>query len=231
MNIAIDVAGTVHDTMERLACGWNLRFTFDSPSAQFIPPELAERIEMPMRAGDIIRCVTNPNHLWGISELIEVHGNGNFLLREIGGNRLCNMGNESVHVLRFMHPSRLYTGSKYKIYQWIITKAFSERYNPDGDYLKRCGGVQFDGDMLTIWSRPHIWSMEKVNESKETLYAHPKKFTMQWSDKTKLRDIINSMKDQGFADDFEFFPEKPTEGQTGFVTFTRDRLMASLQSL
>lgn len=230
MNIAVDTAGTVHDTMRRLDNGWTLRFIFDRPAPQFIPLELAEKIGLPLKPEDIVRCKTNPNHRWGIAELVEKRGYSDYLLREIGGNKLCNMGNESVEVLRFMAPSRLYTGTKFRIYQWASTKAFVKRYNPDADRWKRCGGVEFDGDTLTIWCRPHIFMMEQRGEDGVTLYAQPKKFTLQWSDRTKLADIVSAMREQGFAEDFQYAIDKPTEGQAGYASITRQDVLRVMQS-
>lgn len=227
MNIAVDTAGTVHDSFERVAGGWRLRFTFDRPSAQFIPEKLAQALKMPLQPGDIVRCKTNPNHRWGISEFVERLGYAEFLLREIGGDRLLKMGNESVDVLRFMSPSRLYTGAKHRVYRWVTEKAFSERYNPDADYFKRCGGVEFDGDTLVIWSRPHIWVMERVVDG-QTQYAQPRRIILEWSSKTRLKDIVDAMKEQGFAEDFEFSPERPLEGMAGFATATKDSLASVL---
>jgi hypothetical protein len=225
MNIASDTAGTVHDQMYRLRCGWNLRFTFDHPSPQFIPEEMAKAIGMPLAEGDIIRCNTNPNHRWGISEFVSRRGYADFLLREIGGDKLLNMGNESVSVLRFMERSRLYAGAKYRVYKWATFKAFEKPHNPDADNFKRCGGVEFDGSTLTIWCRPHIWVAEKQSEDGDKLYAQPKKFTMQWDDKTKLKDIVSAMRSQGFADHFEYAHTEPTQGQQGYAKFTRDDML------
>lgn len=231
INIAVDTAGSVHDTMQRLSCGWPLRMRFGNPAPQFIPVEMAETIGMSLQPGDIVRCVTNPNHAWGISEFVEQLGHSEFMLREIGGEQLLKMGNESLDVLRFMPPSRLYTGAKHRIYEWASKKAFHEKYNPDADYGKRCGGVEFEENTLIIWCRAHIWCMEKRGENDgETLYAQPKKFTMEWSKKTKLKDIITAMKEQGFADDFEYTANQPTEGQAGFMKVTRADVENMLQS-
>lgn len=224
MNIAIDTAGTIHDSMHRLASGWQLRFTFDHPSPQFIPLEMAKAIDMPLKKGDIVRCRTNPNHHWGISVFIGQLGYSEWLLQEIGGDRQLKMMNESLDVLRFMQPSRLYTGHQYQVYLWASGKAFSERYNEQADYFKRCGGVAFDEGTLTIWCRPHIWAMEKKGEDGTPLYAQPKKFMMQWGKDTKLKDIITAMQEQGFGSEFKFSTEKPTEGQAGYARFTKSDL-------
>lgn len=229
MNIAVDTAGTVHDQMKRLVSGWTLRYRFESPAPQFVPEELAKAIEMPLGPGDIVRCKTNPNHLWGISEFVERQGHAAYLLREIGGERTCNMGNESVDVLRFMPESRLYTGTKNRLYHWARGKAFQERYNPAADRFKRCGGVEFDGDVLIIWLRAHIWVMEKKPKDGPVLHAQPKKFTLKWSDKTRLKDIVGAMRDQGFADEFKYGPEAPTQGQAGYAKFTKADVERALQ--
>ena len=230
MNIAVDVAGTVHDKMQNLDGGWTLRFIFDRPSTQFVPPELAVKLGAPIKPGDIVRCKTNPNHGWGIAKLVEQTGHSTYVLREIGGDKLCNMSNESVDVLRFMAPARLYTGVKYRIYKWATGKAFSERYNPGADYFKRCGGVEFNEDVLVIWSRAHIGAMNKKSDDGQTLHAQPKRFTMKWSNKTRLKDIVTAMNEQGFQEEFPYAPEEPTEGQEGYTKFTKDTLLQVLNS-
>lgn len=229
MNIAVDTSGYCFDTFERLNGGWKLKFRFGRCAPQFVPEEMATKLNMPLKPGDIIRCSTNPNHAWGISELVEKTGFSDFLLRMIGGEKLLNMGNESVDVLRFMSPYRLYTGHKFQVYKWASSKAFSTRYNPQADYFKRCGGVDIDGDDLIIWSRPHIWASEKTIDG-VTLFAQPRRFAMKWSDKTKLKDIVGAMLSQGFADEFEYLPTEPTEGQAGRAKITRDALLGVLNS-
>ena len=225
LNIAVDTSGSIWDKTERLQRGWALRFTVSGrPAPQFIPIELAEIINLPLKSGDIIRCCTNPNHDWGISEFVEQKGYADFLLREIGGKRLCNMGNESIEVLRFMRPERLYTGLKYKLWKWAY-KAFQERYNPNYSYFKRCGGVEFENDYLILWSRAHIWAMQKHPKMCPVLFAQPKKFIIPYTNKTRLKDIVNSMEEQGFADDYVYLPYKPTEGQGGYATFTKEDVL------
>lgn len=232
MNIAVDTAGCVHDQMERLKVGWSLRFSFGHPAPQFIPLELAEKLGCPVAPGDIVRCETNPNHAWGISEFVEKRGPSDYLLRLIGGSRECNMGNERLSVLRFMDPSRLYTSTKRRVYVWASRLAFQKRYNPDADYFKRCGGVQFDGPTLVIWCRTHVWvsAIPKKAEDGTELYVQPKKFTLPWSPKTKLKDIVAAMRQQGFATEFVYAPTKPTDGQEGYFTVTRDDLVGHLKS-
>lgn len=221
MNIAVDTAGGCFDKMVRLNGGWHLRFRFDHPVAQFVPLEMAQSIDMPLKKGDVVRCKTNPNHHWGISIFVKQLAYSDWLLQEIGGNATLKMLNEDLDVLRFMSPSRLYTGHKAKVYQWASSKAFSERYNGEAGQFKRCGGVEFDGDTLIIWCRAHIFAMERLGDDEKTFYAQPKRFTMPWGKTTRLKDIIASMSEQGFGSDFEYAPEKPIEGQAGYASFTR----------
>lgn len=221
-NIAIDTSGTVHDKMERLSIGWSMRFRFRDPVPQFLPVELAQAINMPLKKGDIVRCVTNPNHPWGISEYIKrLDGYGEFLLREIGSDRLLRMGNEMLDVLRFMDPSRLYTGKKHQLYVWASQKAFMERYNPNADYFKRCGGVEIveDPNELRIWSRPHVWMQ---GADKNGMFSQPRKMEIRWNKKTRLRDIVVAMNEQGFGDEFEKKPTEPTNGTGGCAKFTKE---------
>jgi len=225
MNIAVDTSGSVHDQMRRLVIGWSLRYKFDRPAPQFVPMELAQNISMPLKPGDIIRCTTNSNHPWGIGEYVE-HGKeySCYVLREIGSDRLLNMRNESIEVLRFMDPHRLYTGKKYQLYCWVH-KAFSARYNKDYDYYKKVGDISFNGGQLEFWSRAHVWIYEKREEklyAQQKLYAQPRRFQMNWDQKTRLKDIVQTMSDQGFEKDFEYGPVEPEN--SGVVTFTKKSL-------
>lgn len=221
MAIAVETAGTIHDDMKRLSNGWSLRFRFDHPAPQFIPIEMAEAIQMPLAPGDIVRCKTNPSHAWGIAELVERKGYADFLLKAIGSELRCNMGNESIDVLRFMWEPLLYTGKRHQLYCWASRHAFSERFNPNACYMKRCGGVSFEGATLVIWCRAHIWAMEKKGDAGQKMFAQPKRFSLAWNERTKLKDIVEAMNAQGFGDDFEYLETEPTEGQKGYAKFTK----------
>jgi hypothetical protein len=221
MNIAVDTAGTVHDKMMPLKVGWTIRYRSGRPAPQFIPWELAEKLKMPMVPGDIIRCCTNPNHKWGIAELVNRIGYSTFMLREIGGTKLLRMGNEDVDVLRFMNPHRLYTGLKNKMYRWAHM-VFNKRWNALADHCKRFGGVELNDKTMIIWCRAHIWLAEKQQKDGAITYAQPKKFSVPYNKKTRLKDIVAEIKNQGFGEDFIYTATKPTEGQTGCITITKE---------
>lgn len=225
MAIAVATSGSPHDNMEKIALsGWCVRTRFNRLVPQFCPTVMCDEMRVTLEAGDIVRCATNPRHPWGISEFVESTDGSTHVLRELGGGQYLNMSNESLDVLCFMPPSELYWGHKYTVYQWASTKAFSERYNPAGDYFKRCGGVEIDGTTLRIWSRPHIW----IQDSDSSGYSQPKKFEIEWSESTRLRDIVQGMIDQGFGEDYEKGPDEPGEGMGGCMTFTKESLTKAL---
>jgi len=228
LNIAIATSGSCHDKMIAVKYGWTMRTSFGSPSPQFLPYELCEVINMPLQEGDIIRCETNRSHKYSISKFIKINSNNGafgskeYLCQEIGGEERCRISNESISILRFMDKSLLYTGKENQIYNWA-RKSFLGRYNTNADYYKRCGGVDITGNLLTIWSRPHIWAIDKkINE--KTMYAHPRKFVMEWDKSTRLKDIVNHLNENGFADDYEYKEDEPIFGMGGCVKITKDSL-------
>ena len=229
--IAIETAGSVHNRMEiaNTPGGWTIRTAFGRPSPQFLPLDLAKLLRLPLEPGDIIRCQTNPCHDWGISEFVEsIDGSDHyFLLREIGSGRLMRMENESFDVLRFMPPNMVLTGDKHKMYRWA-NKAFSSRYNKHADYFKRCGGIKVGNEVLTIWSRPHVWCSIA---NKDGMIRQPRKFTIPWNKKTRLKDIVAALVEQGFAEEFEFGPDEPSEGMAGCAKVTRSDLVSALGNL
>lgn len=235
MNIACELGSVIGCRIETIG-QWPIRIRFGNPAPQFVTESAAEALGLPLKEGDIVQCVTNSSHDWGISEYTGIeetkYSGPVFLLREIGSERICRMGNERLEILRFMPPYLLYTGKKKQVYDWAY-KAFKESGpNPDADYFKRCGGVEFDGDIITIWSRAHVWNQEKQKQgdNEETLYAQPRSFSFRWDKKTRLKDMIAAMRAQGFKKDYEWAPEQPSEGMGGCVTLTKERLTTALQA-
>lgn len=237
LNIAIATSGSCFDTMTRLEGGWSLRTTFGALSPQFLPLEICDQLGMPLEPGDIVRCETNRSHAWSISQFVKAlttdggaFGSREYLCREIGGTAECRIHNESLAVLRFMPKYLLYTGKENQVYAWCH-KAFLSRYNPDADmHRKRCGGVDVQAETVTVWSRPHIFFMEKGRNGDKPLHAVPRRFEIPWNRKTRLKDIVRTMKEQGFAKDYDYAPEEPTEGMGGCCRLTRDKLVSVLES-
>ena len=235
MNIAIATSGSCHDQMSALKNGWCIRTTFGKPSPQFLPLDLCNILQMPLEEGDIVRCETNRKHPWSISQFVKINsedggyfGSKEYLCREIGGDKLCRIHNESLSVLRFISKPLLYSGKEKQVYDWGH-KAFTHRYNPDADRLKRCGGVEVKPQEVIIYSRAHIFAQERTKGDK-TLYAQPRKFVVPWNKKTRLKDIIEAIRAQGFASDYEYGETEPSEGMGGCVKMTRDSLVNNLEA-
>lgn len=224
MNIAIATSGTCHDKMAVLKQGgWQIRTRWGDSVPQFLPLELCEQIGMPLAVGDIIRCETNQRHSFSISKYVKTIGSHEYLCEMIGGKSLCRISNEMISILRFMPKEKLYVGKEKQIYDWSY-KAFLRRSNDKADYYKRCGGVDISGDTLVIWSRSHIFGQEKKGDNGETLYAQPRKFIMNWSPKTRLKDIINHMNENGFDKAYDYKKEESQEGNGGMCKFTKENL-------
>jgi len=233
LNIAIETSGSCHNKMMEVKNGWKIRGIYGDPAPQFLPEELCNVIGMPLEEGDIIRCETNRSHKFSISKFIKINsengiwGSRVYLCQEIGGEGLCNISNESISILRFMPKTLLYTGKENQIYNFA-KKAFLGRYNKNSDYMKRCGGVDITGNTLTIWSRPHIWAQTKKIKGKE-MYAHPKKFVMEWDKNTRLKDIVNYLNQNGFSKEYEYKEYEPVEGMRGCIRITKNSLNKVLE--
>ena len=227
MNIALATSGSCFDKMTRLENGWLIRTSYGDPSPQFLPVELCEAIGMPLQEGDYIRCETNRSHPFSLSRFVKINsqdggawGSHEYLCEKIGSKELCRISNESISVLRFMSKSMLYIGKEKQIYDWAY-KAFSPRYNKKADRYKRCGGVDITGNKLTIWSRAHIFTQEKKGKDGITLFAQPRKFVMEWNNKTILKDIIKYLNDNGFVNEYEYAEKEPTSGMGGCFKITK----------
>lgn len=214
---------------ERMHGGWTMLFQHGQPATQFIPSELAERIGAPLKAGDVVRCATNPRHRWGVAEYVEPLDDG-AVLRELGGGPLLAMRNESFYVLRFYPPEILFYGHKRRVYDWARGKAF--RRAADDPWATKCGGVEMSDDTLSVWVRPHMWFSERRQKDGPTLYAQPRRIDMPWTNRTRLKDIVRALLDGGINEEFEFSPEEPTKGMRGCAKFTRadvEQAMAGTQ--
>lgn len=229
-NIACQIS--THSTLatfKTIIPGVRLLMSFnDTPVPQFLPMYVSEQLNLPLEIGDIVMCMTNRNHKWAISEYrgkcsdhTGPFGTSEFYLREIGGKDIVRMGNEMVDVLRFIPEKFLYTGYKRKMYLWA-KKAFSPQYNPDiDDFVIKCGGVFVRDKSILVYKRPHIFFQEKT-ENGTTIYAQPKKYIVSWNTKTRLKDIISNLNNQGLLDrDWDWSEEEPEDGMENCLKITK----------
>lgn len=207
MRIVTATMASIHDTVVQVAPGVPVVFTFLHAKPQFLPDFVCDRIGMPIKPGDIVKCMTNPYHRWGISEFVKIQGNGAFLLKEIGGKKLCNMSNETFLSLRFMPPGDLLCGDKRKIYRWC-QMAFDHRYNKDVHFWDSpyFGGVVFEKEGVTIVGAPS----KNARHAQQVNYRpQPKRFFVRWENCNRLKDIVACLIHQGFNDPAEFSYKDP----------------------
>jgi len=233
MNIAIETGSCVGECIRSTPEGWRIRVAHGRPAAQFMSTGCAEAIGLPLKEGDIVRCFTNPNHDWGISEYVGIEssdggafGSVVWLLREIGGERILRMSNESLYVLRFMPQHLLLTGFRMKLWNWS-QDAFTRRCNAKADrYTWRWGGCEFDGDCMTVWVRHHVFGITKMVDGVE-MHAVPKKVTIPCSRKTRRKDIVAAV-NEATKTDCEWSEKEPTVGMVGCARITRRDLLDAL---
>ena len=112
------------------------------------------------------------------------------MLREIGGERLCRMSNESFYAIRGTHSTDLLEGIQYRAYL-AVQRAFGAVIREDY-YKSRYRGFEFpDGrksreGVITIG--PHIFV-----DSREGQYERVKA-TVRFTTKTTQREIVEAIR-------------------------------------
>lgn len=203
---------------------------YDGVAAQFAGDYLVKP-----KPGDVVLCKTGHVGPWKVAYFVEDCGGnagGHYLLREIGTDKLCRMGNESLNTLIGVPPNLLLDGLRKKIYRWATNEAFFYRYNKKTDYFIRCGGAEFiEEDVIRVWVRPHIFVMEKRLEDGSTLHAQPWSFDVQFSKKTRLKDIVGAMLAAGFPREWEYTAEEPGRGMGGCAKITKENLVKTMENI
>jgi len=211
----IHLASTLHHRRE--PNGARVDFNGDLV-AQFV----AEHVKKP-EPGDVVLCSTSMVSPWKISYLVQRTGHDSALLREIGSERLCNMGNERFETLVGIPSVLLLDGLRRKIFKWISEKAFNEKYNGKADYCRfRCGGVEIvDDDVFRVWIRPSLLGTCPMDVNGKKLYRQPFSVDISFDKKTRLKDIVQQLIDGRMGKDFEISETEPTVGMGGIVTIKR----------
>ncbi len=190
-----------------------LRVWFNEVRPQFVPDYAPDELGMPLRPGDIVRCKTaavRGMFPWavafyeGTSDASGAFGSDVYLLREIGGDRRCNMSNEMLEVLRFHDPNDYLEGWRNRCRRWV-GMAFTSRYNheiEDGGWSRRLGPLWVGPDRMVWYSRQHFAVVGG---------GAMRRFEMPISKATRLKHIVECMNDNGFLDDFDESFEMPHE--------------------
>lgn len=163
----------------------------DKPVAQFVSLGIGKPKNIhPVPEGSIIKCLTNPNHDWGISRFVEAKPDY-FVLREIGSKRTLRMYNETFDILIGVPLFVLSEGWERKMYLWG-ERALSERWNKHANHFTtRCAGVGLNNNILTIKVRPHAFTLARKKYKNRT-------FNIPVSKKTRLKDIVQHLCDANF---------------------------------
>lgn len=179
--------------------------------------------------GDIVQCNTQFSPEWKYAVFLEDNNGangGHWLLREIGGMKTVRMFNESLSVLVGVPPHIFYEGHQRQLYEWATSAAFSERYNPKAEHLVRSGGAEFVGDILRVWVRPHIFIPDEKTVDGKTVYVKPWFVELKWSEKTRLKDIVDAMIAAGFPREWEYGESKSDRVPQ---PITRETILAVLE--
>lgn len=154
-----------------------------------------------LKVGDLVLCQTSgrsESHDFNIGFIHEYVGYGDCVIREIGTNRLCRIGNERFIPIKGLKDYQLWENDKHE-FSVKIHRAFSK----GGSDWYRYGGLEFEGDEAVIWIREKWGGL--MNPSK------PFEVRIKWNKKTTIKAILNAMRDAGYGtrkfDPIEKVPE------------------------
>jgi hypothetical protein len=146
--------------------------------------------EEAVQPGDLVICFTSGIHDFTISWVVEKLAYSEYLLREIGSNRTCRMGNESVYIIRGLTEPWTWEGDKYDLYR-KVWKAFWKA----GDDWYRFGGLTFNDQGEAVMTvREKFGGMLSVSSGQESV---PFTVTMPWTKRTSVKAITKALIDGG----------------------------------
>jgi hypothetical protein len=204
---------THREYRDTIAGKWKVEIdTWGEISAQFVP--LSSGVSLP--AGSIVKCLTNPDHDWGVARYVRSEPD-HYVLSEIGNpKRTLRMYNERLQVLVGVPWHVTAEGWERRMYDWAI-KAMSERWNKRADYFLRFRGAELKDGVLTIKVGRHVWVNFTRRETPEGIKCYnyrQRSFDIPVDQKTRLKDIVQALCDADFdaewTDDELEFDEKMT---------------------
>jgi len=138
--------------------------------------------ECHIKEGDLVLCLTNPAHDWAIGFVHEVYDQNHLMIREIGGNRVCEVYNESFAIIRGMPDLEILDGDRYEFRRKVI-KAFKW----GDEFPHRFSHIEFDGTDAVIWVR-FAWGT-----------GDPFSIPITWDNRTTIKSILAHMREHGYG--------------------------------
>jgi hypothetical protein len=162
-----------------------------------------------LEPGTLVLCITNSRHPWGISEYVGKHdeNEGYHLLRELGSNRICEMGNECFATIVGLRPEEAWDRDRYHRSQ-MVREAFSRFNHGHENNPTMANGRYPDG-----WQ--HLWGgTDFVDDATAKVYVRerwggigtpqgqvqvPYELTITFGKSTKVEDVQKQMVAQGYG--------------------------------
>jgi hypothetical protein len=145
-----------------------------------------------LKPGMLVLCKTSVArevHDWAVAYVVEVLGDAECMLREIGSDRLLRMGNESFEPIVGMPEHMLREREQHQ-----FAKKVQAAFRRGGEYSYRYGGIDFDASnagRATVWVREVFGGMNKP--------SRPFAVAMEYTRKTTTKAILEEMRKQGYG--------------------------------
>lgn len=150
--------------------------------------------------GSIVKCMTNPNHDWGVSRFVSAESD-HYVLAEIGTpSRTICMFNERLNVLIGVPWHVTAEGWERRVYEWSI-KAMTKRWNERADYYLRFRGAKVHGGVLRMEIGRHCWVNTvdaETPDGVEVRRYRNRVFEIPVNSRTRLKDIVAALQDADF---------------------------------
>lgn len=152
-----------------------------------------------VRTGDLVVCATSGSHDWTVAFVHEVYSQHEVMLREIGTDRLCRMGNERFYPIINLRPDDLLEKDQRQFYE-KLRKAF-RRY---GDDWHLYAGLRFEGKTVHVSVRERYGGFVLDKESV------PYILSFSWNKRISVKRIAQTMREMGWMErEFERRERKP----------------------
>jgi hypothetical protein len=137
-----------------------------------------------IKVGDLVVAQTSGVHDWTVGYVVKVIRAGGIIhsgaaIREIGGNRVCNITNEEFYKVETNGEPMLLEGQEYKTYRKVV-KAVNKL-----DYFTAFHSIKFDNRLCTVFLR------ERLTEGISN------QFQFNHSSKTTIKEIVEVANKKG----------------------------------